>query len=112
MSETITQEDWAAVKLHPRHTGLPMAVRITENEGYPHDVRVKVSTIHGGRGSWRAVPSIGVRPSPHEIVPGSLPAADVALVSDWIVLNRNAIIEFWDGVIDFDEIAARLKRLT
>jgi hypothetical protein len=73
-------EDWAKLKLPPRLTGLPMAVWITENDGYPHDVRVKVSTLHGGRGSWRTAPSIAVRPEPHEIVPGSLPVADVALV--------------------------------
>ena len=104
-------EDWAAVKLLPRRTGLPMAVWITENEGYPHDVRVKVSPLHGGRGSWSSAPSIGVRPQPHEIVPGSLAASDVGLVSDWIILNRDTIIAFWDGVIDFAEVAQRLQRL-
>lgn len=71
-------EDWAKVKLPPRVTGLPMAVWITENDGYPHDVRVEVSTLHGGRGSGRTASSIAVRPQPHEIVLGSLPAADVA----------------------------------
>ena len=104
-------EDWAKVKLPPRLTGLPMAVWITENDGYPHDVRVKVSTLHGGRGSWRAAPSIAVRPQPHEIVPGSLPAADVALVSRWIDLNRDVIIDYWNGVIDFDEVKPRLQRV-
>jgi len=34
-----------------------------------------------------------VRPQPHEIVPGSLPAADVALVNRWIDLNLNVIID-------------------
>lgn len=114
MSETTTEtriEDWAAVKLRPDRTGLPMAIWITENEGYPHDVRVKVSPSHGGRGSWRKAPSIGVRPSPHEIVPGSLPAADIALVTRWIEANRPTIIDFWDGTIDAIEVAARLKRL-
>ena len=51
LKNTITTEavaeDWAKVKLPPRLTGLPMAVWITENEGYPHDVRVKVSTLDG-----------------------------------------------------------------
>jgi hypothetical protein len=104
-------EDWAAVKLLPRKTGLPMAVWITENDGYSHDVRVKVSTVHGGRGSWRAAPSMGVRPHPHEIHPGNLPAADVRLVGRWIELNRDVIIAFWDGVIDHDDVSARLRRL-
>ena len=104
-------EDWAKVKLSPRLTGLPMAVWITENNGYPQDVRVKVSTLHGGRGSWRTAPSIAVRPQPNEIVPGSLPAPDVSLVSRWIDLSRDVIIDYWNGVIDFDEVKPRLQQL-
>ena len=99
------------MKPPPRVTGLPMAVWITENDGYPRDVRVNVSTLHGGLGSWRAAPSIDVRPRPHEIVPGSLPAADVALVSRWIDLNRHVIIDYWNGVIDFDEVKPRLQQV-
>jgi len=101
-------EDWAKVKLPPRLTGLPMAVWMTENDGYPHDVWVRVSTLPGGRGSWRAAPSI-VRPLPYEIVPGSLPAADVALASRWIDLNRDVIIDLRNGVIDFDEVRSQLQ---
>jgi hypothetical protein len=104
-------EDWAAVKLLPARTGLPMAVWITENQGYPHDVRVKVSTVHSGRGQWPAAPSMAVRPQPHEIVPGSLPAADVALVSRWIELNRGVIVDFWNGSIDAGDVIARLQQL-
>jgi len=91
--------------------GLPMALWITENDGYPHDVRVKVGTLDRGRSSWRSAPSIGVRPQPHEIVPGSLPAADVALVSRWIELNRDLIIDYWNGMIDFDEVKPRLRQV-
>lgn len=36
-------EDWPALRLIPRRTGLPRAVWITGNQGYPHDVRAKVS---------------------------------------------------------------------
>lgn len=104
-------EDWASVKRLPHQTGLPMAVWITENDGYPHDVRVKVSTLHGGRGSWRAAVSMAVRPLPREIVPGSLPAADVALVGHWIELNRAVIIDLWNQAITPDEAIARLQRL-
>ncbi|MBV8121690.1 MAG: hypothetical protein JO081_17335 [Alphaproteobacteria bacterium] len=111
VTETLA-EDWAAVKLEPDETGLPMAVWITENDGYPHDVRVKVSTIRGGRGSWRAAPSIAVRPQPREIIPGSLPAADVVLISRWIELNRGVIIDFWNGAIGTRQVLARLQRLS
>jgi hypothetical protein len=104
-------EDWVKVKPPPRLTGLPMAVSITENDGYPQGVRVKVSTLHCGRGSWRMAPSIAVPPQPHEIVPGSLPAADVALVSRWIDLNQDVIIDYWNGVIGFDEVKPRLRQV-
>jgi hypothetical protein len=45
-------EDWAAVKLIPRRTGLPRYVWITENQGYQHDVRAKVSRLRSGGGIW------------------------------------------------------------
>ena len=66
--------------------------------------------------SWRSrvlapPPSIAVRPQPHEIAPGSLPAADVALVSRWIDLNQNVIVDYWNSVIDFDEVKPRLQQV-
>jgi len=53
-------------KLPPRLTGLPMTVWIRPNEGFPHDLRVKVSRTHG-RGCWPYVASVAVRPQPREI---------------------------------------------
>jgi hypothetical protein len=44
-------------------------------------------------------------------VPGSLPAADGAPVSRWIDLNRDLIIDYWNGAIDFDGVKPRLRRV-
>lgn len=108
-------EDWAAVKLLPQRTGLPRAVWITENQGYQHDIRVKVSRVRSGRGTWPDAVSVTVRPDCAEIVPPGhqpeLPPADLALVCRWIDLNRDTIVDFWDGAVDFLEAGARLKRL-
>jgi hypothetical protein len=72
----------------------------------------KVSPLHGGRGSWHTAPSIAVRPvPPREVIPGSLPTADVTLVIRWIELNRDVILDYWNQVIDFDEMPGRLRRL-
>jgi hypothetical protein len=114
MSETHDDltEDWAAMKVPPDDSGLPMAVWITENDGYPHDVRVKVSKLYFGRGSWRRdLVSIGVWPQPHEITAGSLSAADFALVRQWIELNRQAIIDFWGGKISPRQAQVPLRKL-
>jgi hypothetical protein len=53
-------EDWAAVKLMPQRIGLPHTVWITENQGYSHDMRVKVSRVHGRRGTWPDAVSVGL----------------------------------------------------
>ena len=42
---------------------------------------------------------------------GSLPAGDVALVCRWVELNRDVIVDFWDGVIDDQQVHARLRRI-
>lgn len=105
---------WGAMKLRPEHTGLPMAVWITPNDGYQHDVRVKVSKLYGGGGSWtRDAVQVGVRPQPHEIVPGSLSAADAALVRRWIELNH-LIVDVWDGRVDVvaEEVYPLLHKLS
>jgi hypothetical protein len=105
-------EGWPMAKLLPDETGLPMAVWLTENDGYPHDVRVKVSKLHGGQGSWRHDSvSVAVRPRLREIEPGSLSADDFKLVSQWIALNREVIIEYWDGELGLTQLARRLLKL-
>ena len=108
-------EDWGAVKLIPQRTGLPRSVWITENAGYQHDVRVKVSRLRGGGGRWPDAVFVSVRPTCAEIVSAGgrpeLPTADLALVCQWIELNRDVIIEFWNGAIDYIDATARLQKL-
>ena len=108
----IEDEGWGAMKLRPSRTGLRMAVWINENDGWRHDVRVKVSRLYGGGGTWSADSvEVGVRPSVHEIVPGSLRAEDLAEVRRWIELNRAVIVAYWDGELDAGEALDRLQRL-
>jgi hypothetical protein len=88
-----------------------MAVWITPNEGFSHDVRVKVSRIHGGRGRSPDAALVAARLQPREIVPGSLTTADSAAVGRWIDLNQAVIVDYWHGSIDIDEVLQRLARL-
>jgi hypothetical protein len=104
-------EAYLMAKLVPAETGLPMTVWITPNEGFPHDVRVEVSRVSGGRGRWVDAASVAVRPQPRLVVPGSLSPADLAVVSRWIELNRDVIIDYWDGRLTTTEALPRLRRL-
>ncbi|MBV8336647.1 MAG: hypothetical protein JO358_14645 [Alphaproteobacteria bacterium] len=105
------EEAYAMAKLPPRLTGLPMAVWITPNEGFPHDVRVRVSRIPGVFGRWPDAAWVAVRPQPREIATGSLTTADFAAIGRWIDLNRAVIVDYRDGSIDIDEVLQRLARL-
>jgi hypothetical protein len=112
MKETETlAEDWAKVMLLPQRTGLPMTVWITPRDGLRRDVPVKVSRTRGGRGLWPEAISVAVRPAPRVIPPGQLSAADLRFVSDWIALNRDVIVDYWDDKIDVYEALPRLQKL-
>jgi hypothetical protein len=105
------EEAYAMAKLPPRLTGLPMAVCITPNEGFSHDVLVKVSRTLGGRGHSPDAASVAARPQPREVVPGSLTTADFAAVGRWMDLSQAVIVDYWDGSIDIDAVLQRLARL-
>ena len=104
------EASYTMAKLVPRRTGLPMVVWITPNEGYPHDCRVKVARQHADRGSWSESASITVRPTQQLI--GQLSAEDFRTAAEWIRLNQDVILEYWDGVLDdIGDVLARLQRV-
>ena len=86
--------------LSPKRTGLPFVVWISPKGGAQHDVRVKVT-----RGP-KAIPgefvTVTVRPRV-EVIDGSLPAGDLELLLRWIKRNRDILVQFCDGAIEYTE---------
>ncbi len=78
--------------VQPGESGLPFVVYISERQG-PHDVRVKVAA---GPKVPPFVASVSVRPNV-EIVAGQLTNRDLDLVRQWVELNREVIIDHWEG---------------
>ena len=91
-------------------TGLPMAVWISPRGNARHDVRIKVNMSHGSQTSIDNTAVVAVQPRPRVIV-GHLSSADQRAVVDWIKLNCDAIISYWDEQIDTGEFVERLKIL-
>ena len=50
--------------LRPATTGLPMVVWVSERGLARHDVRVKISTVHGPQVQYTNVATVAVRPAP------------------------------------------------
>ena len=87
--------------LSPTLTGLPMIVWISERGRARHDARVKVSLVHGRRVHPNRTASVSVRPT--------VDRRDMELVRQWIEINCEAIIAYWNGDLLTDEVIARLK---
>src|SRR6266436_2383816 len=88
--------------LRPERTGLPFVVFISQKGGARHDVRVKVARSAKVRPSEMI--TVAVRPSVR-IVKGTLDPRDLARLSEWIELNKDVLIAYWDGIIEYTEDA-------
>lgn len=76
----------------PEDSGLPFVVWVFPKQA-SHDVRVKVSS---GPTPQTFVASVSVRPDV-SVVAGKLSNRDLALVREWIELNKEIIIDHWEG---------------
>ena len=94
--------------LFPRTTGLPMTVWVSPRGNARHDVRVKVNMTHGNQMDIRNTAVVAVRPAPH-VVAGQLAAADARAVVQWLTLNADALVAYWDGQIDTVQLGQLLK---
>jgi hypothetical protein len=112
MTEPATDEDqlFAMVNLAPRLTGLPMTVWVRPESGLQNDVRIKVNMTHGRAMSISNTAVFAVQPTAR-LVSGHLSSADFAAVSDWISLNKTAIVDYWNLQTDTDEFLQRLQQL-
>jgi hypothetical protein len=88
--------------LRPERTGLPFVVFISQKGGAGHDVRVKVARATRVRPSEMI--TVAIRPT-IRVVRGHLDALDLDLLTQWIDLNKNVLIDYWDGVIEYTEDA-------
>jgi hypothetical protein len=109
--EPETDELFEIANLFPRTTGLPMTMWVSPRGNGRHDVRVKVHMTHGDQMTISNTAVVEVRPSPH-IITGQLSSRDEQAVFEWVALNTDALIEYWEGRIDTIQLGQALKRVT
>src|SRR5438309_11573347 len=88
--------------LRPERTGLPFVVFISQKGGARHDVRVKVA--RGARVRPSEMVTVAVRPNVR-VIRGALDPDDLARLAEWILLNRNVLVDYWNGNIEYTEDA-------
>ena len=93
--------------LRPERTGLPFVVFISQKGGARHDVRVKIA--HGAKVRPSEMATVAVRPTVR-VIRGALDPDDLAMLTEWIELNKNVLIDYWNGEIEYTEDAISALR--
>ena len=88
--------------LRPERTGLPFVVLISQKAGARHDVRVKVAP--GAKVLPSEMITVAVRAAVR-VVRRRLDSHNLGLLTRWIELNRNVLVDYWDSVIEYTEDA-------
>jgi len=105
-----SDELFEMANLFPRTTGLPMTVWVSPRGNARHDVRVKVNLTHGNQMTISNTAVVGVRPTPH-VITGQLSSGDEPAIFEWLALNADALVEYWEGRIDTIQLGQALKQL-
>jgi hypothetical protein len=96
--------------LCPRDTGLPMTVWASPRGRARHEPRVTVCRTHGNNMDPTNLAVVAIRPTPR-VIHDPLAQSDFAPVAEWITLNKDALIDFWDDTLSTFELVARLRRI-
>jgi len=103
-----TEDIFHMTNLPPRLTGLPMSIWVRPRGNARHDVRIKVNMSHGRQMSIDNTAVAAIRPEP-QVLAGRLNSEDARLVAEWIKLNAEAVVGYWNEELDTDELLERLK---
>jgi hypothetical protein len=111
LDELETEVYYEMANLFPKHTGLPFVVWVSVRGGSRHDVRVKVSL--GPKVQLSELISVGIRPSVHLIGADEtvISTCHFEMLTEWIELNREAIIKYWNEEIDTVDLVAAIRPL-
>jgi hypothetical protein len=98
MPKCVAQEDdddalYEFDELHPKLTGLPFHVWVQPSMGARHGVRVGVSYDSRNIGR-RDLFLVAIGPDVR-VVRGKLGRGDLALLRQWVGLNRDMIVRYW-----------------
>jgi hypothetical protein len=110
LAEAASEDLFEMANLYPDTTGLPMTVWVSPRGNTRHDVRIKVNMTHGEQMNISNTAVVGVRPAPR-VITGQLSAADAQAVVQWIELNAETLVAYWDGRIDTARMIHQLKSL-
>jgi hypothetical protein len=105
--DPMSEAGFFLANLGSQTTGLSFVVWIGIGSGFQHDVYVWISKTL--KPDWSELVSVAIRPEVH-VVEGNLSASDLAVLKNWVELNREVLVKYWDGDIVYTEEAINAIR--
>jgi hypothetical protein len=105
---TESEDIFELMNLPPRMTGLLMSIWASPRGNARHDIRIKVNMSHGRNMAIENTAVVAIRPTPR-VIAGELSTEDRLAVEQWIKLNYDAIIGYWNEDIDSGQFLEQLK---
>jgi hypothetical protein len=110
-ADAVQSEDiFGMTNLSPRMTGLPMSIWVSPRGNARHDVRIKVNMTHGRQMNIDNTAVVAVRPA-RRVIAGRLTSDDRRIVAEWLQLNLDAVVDYWEGKLDTDQFFEILRRV-
>lgn len=101
--------------LRQSETGLPMIIWADVDRKGSHNLpRLKVSTSHATRVGDADLVSVSIEDKPiilQKDKQGALSSPDMKAVSEYIRLNKEALLGYWNGEIGTLDLHAHLKKI-
>lgn len=95
--------------LSPKQTNLPTIVWVSVKGNAKHSPRVKVVTSPG-RYKEDDTATVTISDNP-ELVDGKIDNKYLKPAKEWIILNKDVLIDYWNYKLFTDELIERLKKL-
>ncbi len=96
---SLDEGTYEMANLRERTTGLPFVVFVSQKGKAQHPCRVKISKEPQTANFFASV-SVN---NPVEVKSGHVRADDMELLKKWILLNQEALLQYWDGNIQYTE---------
>ena len=87
-----------------------MTVWVSPRGSARQDVRVKVNMTHGNQVNIANTAVVGLRPMPR-VIAGLLSPVDAQGVFQWVTMNTDILVAYWQGQIDTARMIRALKSL-
>lgn len=106
---------WEMTNLKPEETGLPVIIYVSDKGNSQHGPRIKVQNDYSSKvtNDWFSVTIANDAkvPDSQSHIKIKVKAKDIDKVKQWVRLNRDLLLKYWNGTITTTTFIKEFKKL-